>query len=409
MIVGLFIVPVYIDTATIGALPALINFTGFIALPLTLLMNTALKFISIFKQRGEQGKIDQLLRDLTWLLLAVSAGILLMVHFQSDYLQAKAKINEPKLVWFIGLTAITTCWLPLAINTARGMGYFKAIILSKLVGPVVRLLLVLLFIRQLQVTGYFAAYFLSQLAVIFFLAFCLRKSFGARSAGTSYRKHYKEICHYLFFFTLFGVTTHFIRTAETFVIRVGLTDLESGGYYMISRFGEIPYSMALAVVVFLFPLASDAYEAGEKTHKMHIQAIGLVVFIGIVFTFILACLGHWILSLNKGWASFNEFGEMMWLVSAIFTCKGVFAVHALHELSVQRFRFICYFIPIVLIETLALSKSAKIMWFTPPIPNTSQSSLSEILWIILMFWLVVAAFTVMDAVQTFGWSRKSLP
>ena len=64
LVIALFLVPMFVPTERLGAILPLIQFSVLIAIPMTIVTQTALKYLSQFVVVGEKGKIKRLLCDL---------------------------------------------------------------------------------------------------------------------------------------------------------------------------------------------------------------------------------------------------------------------------------------------------------------------------------------------------------
>ena len=126
--IGILLVPAVLSEEKLGAVVPVIKLTPLVAAPLSVLLATGLKYISVFESRGQRGRTKALLRDLILISAVLSVLLVGVLGFGRTFIQERLKIEDPLVIWLVAALAVLTFWTPLAQTFARGLKKFKRII-----------------------------------------------------------------------------------------------------------------------------------------------------------------------------------------------------------------------------------------------------------------------------------------
>jgi len=270
--VGLFIVPDMVLREKLGAVFALVRLAAFVAVPLTVVGNVAMKYINMFLVQEDDGKIKALLRDLLVSTRRCRHWWGASLWLCWAHIRTGLAIEDNAIMWILAAFVLVSCWTPVATMLSRGLKQFYRITAARIVRPAARLV-VLLLIRRLQVAGYLAGTLAQPVAVLIFLVGGLRRFMRKDIECVDYRELKSEMLRYLWPVAAMTVVTAFQLAIEPWLIRECFPSDESAGYYMAAVLGNIPMWAAPAMVPFLFSLVSEQFEGGESTRRMHLQSL----------------------------------------------------------------------------------------------------------------------------------------
>ena len=352
--VGLFIVPDMVSREKLGAVLPLVKLAAFVAVPLTVVGHVAMKYINLFVVRKEDGKVKALLRDLLVLNTVLSLVVVLSLWLCWERIRAGLGIEDDTILWLLAGFVLVSCWTPIVIMISRGLKRFYRITAARIVGPVARLVVVLLLIRRLQVAGYLAGSLAQPIAVLVLLTGGLRRFIRPEVRYEGYRDSMGEMLRYLWPIGIMTVVTAFQLAIEPWLIRQHFSADESAGYYMAAMLGNVPMWVAPAMVPFLFPLVSEQFERGESTRRMHVQSLVVVCAIGFSISLVFLFVGRHILQFRGSWRQFSGYAALVPQLALVATLDVLMRCHMMHESACRRFGFLGYLVPVVVAEVCLL-------------------------------------------------------
>lgn len=411
--VGMFLVPAVITRDRLGAILPLTSMAAFVSLPLAIVVQAALKYLSIYEAAGQSGKSKALLRDVIRLSLVMAVVVAGYSWFGSAFVQRRLKLESPAIMWLVAAVGVSSCVKPVMVMAAQGLKTFYRLIVSNLLAPLSRVVAMVLLLGAFQLSGYLAATLVSNVVVILFLLHGLRPLLRRELASESYRADWRGIGRYL---VPVGVTLLVLtlqQAVEPWVIRQRLPALDSAGYYVAAMFGNIPGYLGGAIIPFLFPLVSEAYERGDATRRMHVQAVAVTFLMGLAFTLVTALAGGWILGLQPAWREYSGFSGYIWQVSLMTTLYVALNCHIMHESACRRFRYLWYLVPAVLLEVALLYGVMGWPFFRPWLPaglwNAVNSVVRRDLQFVVFFMLASRALVAAGLAIDLALHRASTP
>ncbi|MFC1462605.1 hypothetical protein ACFLQU_03260 [Verrucomicrobiota bacterium] len=330
------------------------RFAGLMGVPLKIVAYVAMKYINVLSVRGDHGKVKSILRDLALLNAVLSFFIVGSLYLFWGEIRAAMKVEDDRILWILAALAVLSCWSPVVLMVSQGLKRFHRIIFSRILGPVARLVVILLLLRKLQIAGYLMGNVAQPLAVIILLVAGLRRYTSRRVTCESYRQHLPEMVSYLWPIGAMTLITALQFAMGPWIVRQYFSPAESAGYYMAAMFGNIPMWVAPAMIPFLFPLASEQFERGESTRRMHLQALAVICVIGLGISLFLLLGGQRILALRRSWRTFQDYSPYVSLLALVATLEVLMRCHTLHEAACRRFGFLKYQVPVVAAELGAL-------------------------------------------------------
>jgi O-antigen/teichoic acid export membrane protein len=379
MFVGMWLVPKYVAQNELGALMPLMSFVGFIGLPLALITTPFLKFITVFVDRGELGKAKSFVRDVFVGVLIFSGLSLLLASLVLPFMFERLRIENGSL----GLLMVAVCLLG-AVSTLFGnmMQGFKMYSLSvwtfALSAPF-RLLLILLLMPFRPLSGYLAGQAAGPVVNILGAFTVFRRHLGASVIYEPYWREYASaIIRYTLPFILWTVVTTVTGTIDSLVIRHRLSEFESAGYYIITRFTDIAAYLGTAFGAFVFPMVASKQPSDKDSIKILMHSIVGSMLVGFCYSLVLGIFGADILGLTDVWRPYSDLSGLMALWSVNTTLWSVGICLITYETAQGRFRFLWYAIPIVVVKASFLYAVTGYTFFEGIFPKCVMSAISEL-------------------------------
>ena len=110
---------------------------------------------------------------------------------------------------------------------------------------------------------------------------------------------------------------------------------------------------------------------------MHIQALGMVLLIGLGISAGLFLFGEKILSSRSVWQNYHQYAHFMWQIALITTLDTFFMCHVTHESACKRFQFLRFYTPLVLIEVCMLGVFMGWTHFSDVVPAGAWQFINE--------------------------------
>ncbi len=377
--IGIFLLPSVISSDDLGAIVPLTNIIAFAGIPMAAALNVTIRFFNTFSVRGEKGHIKALIRDSRLLALILSLILIIVFFLIAPFIQVRLKIENPWVIRILAAILILSCWQPVASATVQGLMRFRSMILSSLVGSIVKLVFMITLIYSFHLAGYLTACLASMTAYVVFLFASVNNYMKPEIKAVSYRAYWPEMKLYFRHAVFMGIIFGFCEVIEPLVIRNFTSRMDSAGYYMAVTFGGIPFFASSALIPFLFSLASERFEKGQRTSGMLLQStLGILAFGGL-FVVILACFGRNILELRKAWAIYADYAPLIWRVGIITTLHGIIMSYMTHENACKRFRYIRFFVPMIILEIVILYSFMGWGFFQPYLPASLWTRINDII------------------------------
>jgi len=369
--IGLWLIPKYVPQAELGAILPLAQVGTALTVPLSVLAITFSKYVNLFATQGEYGKVKALLRDAFCLAGIVFLIVIIYAQFFMSLVFTRLRVGEGMLGILVVTYGVTGGIGVFFVNALQALKKFRLFIVTGFVSAPLRLLVLLVCLPIRAISGYFVGQIIPMLYTIGMAVFGLRSIlFNKEVVSVPYlRSDGLSMLRFtipVFIGTLLGTLQ--ILT-ETFVIRHRLPDIESAGYYMISRLAEIANYVGGPLVFILFPLVAEQYEKGGKSQKLIIQSIIGTLLPGLLFAGILALSGRFLLALLPSGGSYISYVPHMAVLTIIFALRGSVACYIMCELARRQYGFYLFAGVIALIESLFLYGITGFSYFSPWVPS----------------------------------------
>ena len=409
--IGLYLVPRYVPQAELGALLPLTQVGGALGLPLTVLMITFSKYVNTYATRGEYGKVKNLLRDVFTLSAILFVAAMLYARFFMPMVFERMRVSDGRLGMLVVVSGVLGALASIFTNALQALKKFRMLASIGLFSAPLRLATLLICLPIRALSGYFMGQLVPTIYSIGVAVYGLRDLFSSKIKGESYlRQDGLNLLKYAAPVTI-GLLLGTLQTLiESFVIRHRLPDMESAGYYMISRFAEVGTYVGSTIILVLFPLASEQHERDDRSQKLVIQGMGLSLAGGAGLAFIFLIAGRHLLNLVAAWRTYVDFVPHLTILTVISALRITANCFAVHEMACRRFRYLTYMGAISLLEVTFLYSVTGYSFFEPWVPvswirwmaDLKAARLEFILGV--MFWSSILPLVFM--IVQLAWQRR---
>jgi len=407
--IGLWLVPQYVPQKELGALLPLASIGSLLGLPLTILMIPFMKFLTRYMAQEEYGKVKALLRD-----VFILAGIIFLLVSGFAYLFMplvfkRMRVEDGSLSMLVICSGVIGALAPVFSTALQALKKFRMISVIAFLSTLVRLgtLLIALPIRGLS--GYFVGQFAPLIFGTIATLIVLRKHISSRMKVVSYlSEDWKPILRFTAWNALLYSVSQVMVTTEGFVIRHRLSDVESAGYYMISRFAEISFFISSACTVVLFPLISEHHEKGDnQEHRLLTQSTCISFLAGLLFAIAITPVVRFLFIFKSDWTVYLPFIPQLFALCILHVIRGSTHSFVIYKTAKNEFGFVPYYMVVFGLEILVLYCLMGYTFFAPWIPthwmdalaSFNPCRLSVVLGIILLHAFAIAVYVVVGIVR----------
>ena len=344
--VGLWLVPKYVDPSELGAVMPLTQFANFLAIPLAAFANTFRNELTRLSINKEFGKLKTLMRGVFAATAVFLFVAIVVARFLLPAFLERIRIVEGSLGLVIIAASFVGAVSPIYSNALQALKKFKAQSLLSIVGAPVRLIAMLLAMPFRAITGYFVGQASVPAFTIVSSVFALRKELSVKAEPYWTRETIKKFSALFAVFLLMAGSGGFYGLVEATIIRQRLSNLDSAGYYMASRFSEIATYLSCALSTALFPIAADLAEKQRERRRLVIKSILVNFAFCTLIAIAFALFGQRILLiLPYG----NQYAAYWWAIPWLIAITAISSVQGFYitaEMATGRFGYMKWLLPL---------------------------------------------------------------
>lgn len=373
--IGLWLVPKYVPAAELGAVLPLTALGGMLGLPISILTIPFMKFLNTYMTRGQYGKVKSLLTDMFVLVIVVFGVVSLASTYLLPFIFERVRVENGSLGVLVILSGTLLAVSPVFAAALQAAKQFNVLAFLGGGGAFVRLT-VLLFVLPIRgISGYFVGQIVAVASGVFVSILILWRSFfrGVRK-DAYWRNDSGKIMRYAAWAAIVTATGSLVIFGENFVIRHRLSDFESAGYYMISRFAEIAFYLGTTIATILFPLISEIRERSLEGHmdagrRLVLKSTVVALIGGGVFILVLFLLGDRLFGMIPDWRPYRVFKNLMLGLTMIHVLRGAIFCCMNYCLAGSDFTFVLPFGVINVLEFAFLYCITGYEFFIPWLPR----------------------------------------
>ncbi len=336
--IGLWLVPKYVGPEELGAVLPLQQLCNLFAVPLTALAIVFAKYVNVYATRGELGKVKSFIQDalivaVFFFLICIITAVVVIPHFYE-----RLNVTSGLLTALILACGFISNIAQLLSGAIKGLKLFKVMTLVHLLGAPLRLVTLLVTMPIRALSGYILGQTSTPALESFISFLALRRRLASIPSDTSWRGDMPQIVRYfvpVLILTCGGLFNALIMT----VYRQRLPEVESGAFYLLSRFSDIAAYAGASLIVVIFPLAAEAHEKGhENLRVLRHSLLGTAIA-----ALILACIFFFscspILSITEMWAPYKPYATLLPLLTLTTGLSTMAGIVYTYEIACARFSY----------------------------------------------------------------------
>jgi O-antigen/teichoic acid export membrane protein len=217
----------------------------------------------------------------------------------------------------------------------------------------------------------------------------LKKELSVKAEPYWDRETVRKFSKLVLIFFMMTASSCLSGLVESTIIRQRLSNVDSAGYYMATRFSEIATYLYGAMIFAFFPLAAELNTNDNKAHIKFVlkSAIANILFC-LIITLVFCFIGQQILHLLP---HADLYATYWWAIPWLIMVTGITSLHGFYttaEIAANRFGFLKWAIPLDLTYPVILLLITGHGYFIGTIPSSWTNflqihniySLSTMLW-----------------------------
>jgi O-antigen/teichoic acid export membrane protein len=335
-----------------------------------------MKEIVSLSVKGEFGKIKTLVKGVFIGIAVLLIIASLLTKAMIPMFMERIRLQEGSLVYIVITTAFFGCIAPVYTNVLQALKKFKEISLINIFSAPVRLITMTVTMPFRAICGYFVGQAAAPAFSILLSLFFLRKFLAIKS------QPYWNIDIFRRFGKLFiGVTAYQLfpmisGLVDAMIIRQRLPEVESGAYYMITRFSEIACFLNGTLLTVMFPFTAELAERKQSTKPLVIKAAIATLIFGLILAGVFLIAGEHLLAILPSGDAYSRFAWAIPCMIIMTTMLAILSYHTNTEISAGRFGFLKWWIPFHLLCPIFLLVITGYKYFTPWMPQSWMNFLS---------------------------------
>lgn len=369
-VIGLWLVPRYVPQEELGAVLPLSQVGTTLALPLSVLTITFIKYVNVFAVREELGKVKSLLRDVFVLSGVLSVLIFFGTRFLMPYVFERMRVGDGSIGTLIVMSASLMSISAFFSGALQALKKFRFVSLTGLLAPPLRFMTLMICFPFRALSGYFVGQIVPALYGIGVALFGLRSVlFDKKIKAMPYiQTDGRDMVHFMCSVLLGSLFFAPKDVIEVFVIRHRLPEIDSAAYYVMSRFAEIGTYVGATMTYILFPMASEQHEQGNRSQKLLFHGIGGSLGAGLILAGLFLFAGRHLVCIVPNGESYVSYVPHLALLTVITSLRCAFQCFLTHEIACCRFAPFWWIGPFFLLSAVVLYCATGFSFFAPYVP-----------------------------------------
>ena len=353
-VIGAFLVPAKVPLHDMGAIAPFQSMMVSVVSVANIVAYLGLKYSSQFRAEGKPGHIKSLFRHVLIVTLLISVLSVVVFLLFRNPIQLRFKFADSRVIIAIAGCLFLAPFVPVLSSMSRGLILFGGVILSNILLPLARLILILLLLERGGLLGYWTAGFGATFIFIFFLFWLLRGYLKPDLIATSYKEHRLEMGSFLKSGGLVPVVIGVCILVEAIAIRNFTSVEDSAGYYIALMFGGIPMFLSCAITPWLLPMITHRQHKGEDAGGLLLQSVSVILILGGILVIGFGLAGNWLLNLREAWSIHAVYSPLIWKIGVVSVFQGVIVAFSEHENACNKFKYVKVYLSVYLLDMICV-------------------------------------------------------
>lgn len=335
--IGLWLVPKYVGPQELGAVLPLQQLSTFFTIPLAIIATVFAKYVNTYATRGEFGKVKSFVRDVLSVSSAVFVVCIVGAYLMMPFFCKRLNVVSGSLTVLVLASGFLANVSQLFSNALQGLKRFNVMSLTGLIVAPIRLVTMLVAMPVRALSGYMLGQTTPSAAAAAIAAWDLHRGLKAYKVDTSWRNDWREMVKYTWPIAVNLVVGAFCATVNQTIYRQRLPEIESGAFYLITRFAEVANFTGASTMLVVFPLASEAHERGDENRTLLYKAAAATLIGTIALTLAFALFHQHIFGLTSAWTEYAPLSHLLPIVTFYTGCSMLAQNFMTYEIACRRF------------------------------------------------------------------------
>lgn len=340
--IGIWLVPKYVGSRELGAILPLQQLCTLFATPIMAMSIVFSKYVTTYATRGEYGKLKSFVYDVLCISAAVFPICIVIAYWVLPYFYVRLNVVSGLLTILILMSGLTSNLWQLVHSVLQGLKKFRVITIISVIGSPIRLITLLVAMPVRALSGYILGQATPPATSIVIALIAIRNNLKTIKADTSWRKDLPQIIRYLVPILIFYVLSNLISSVTLTVYRQRLPEVESGAYYLLSRFAEISTYVGMSMGVILFPLAAEAYDKGREDSSALRKTLIVTTITTTLLAVVFKIFAPFILGLTETWSIYMPYADLLSIMSVTMGTVAIIGSVLAYEMACRRYGFMFF-------------------------------------------------------------------
>ncbi len=242
-----------------------------LATPTQIIATIAAKYVSTLSISGDRAQINDFVRRLTILLLALGVVITVLFMLASGYLSTFFHLGAPREIVLLSLIFLVTFATPLNQGTLQGMQRFGWYAVTTLLIAFLRLVLSIVFVLLgFGVDGAVLGIVLSGLLTYLVSFIPLR---GVLRGPRVHARDLKSLWSYSLLTAITATGIVILSSVDTILAKHFLSASDAGLYAGLATIGRTVLFVTSSIAVIMFPRVVMLHQRGESHARIVVQSV----------------------------------------------------------------------------------------------------------------------------------------
>jgi O-antigen/teichoic acid export membrane protein len=324
-VTNLLIVPKYLDANDLGLIAPVTQFVAFGAIPLAVITNLVIKYVTKYEANEEWGKLKSLVRDLV--IFGIVTTVLISAFFliTSSSFALRAKIDSKVIIFWMLIYLCVSSWLPLVNVLTRAAQRFYVIAIMGFLSPLALMICSLILLPNKGFAGYLIALIVSVGVNVVVSAYAVYKYLCPyKNEYEPYMLDVKPLLKkYAVVLVLGSVIGWLWAFIPSFTVRNFLSRADSAGFFFVQRLSMLPFYAFSSVMLILMPILSMKHEKKESTARTVKGTILYTLFSGMIVTALLYLFSPLLFKYVPQWREYSDYSQYIWMMSISVTLAAI--------------------------------------------------------------------------------------
>ena len=353
-LIDLWIVPQSVSRADLGAILPVVSGVNVLALPLAIVVVPFSRWLAIYMERREPGKVKALLRTM---LVGTVVAVALMGAFVwlcAPKALAALHVSEAGFPAVLLLTGMLAALAPVFDASLQGLKKFGTVAVAGFLSAGARLAVSFVLIPLRTFGGYLLGIVAACCVKMAVTVIGLRRELGANVPARPFLKaDGREMLRYVLPLAVSLAIWNLVMSWQATVVRLNLSETESAAYFFINRFADVGQWAGLSLLFVAFPTIAAA--KAEMQGLVLRRTLALTLLAGSAVAVGYGLFLEPLMRAVPLWCDYVPYAGYIALYTFRYAMGVSVGAFMGCEQAAANFRYLLYLVPCIVVESVALA------------------------------------------------------